>query len=367
MEALLATLVNLESGSYDKAGVDTVGEAILAFLGEDGIAVERSAVPEFGDVLRARVPGVDESAPALLLGHRDTVFPKGTVRERPFTKQGDLGFGPGVADMKAGLVVTCFILRAFARAKEPPPFPIVALFTGDEEIGSGTGRPFIEAEARQARAVFNLEPGRINGNVVTARKGGMTVTIEARGKAAHAGVSHADGASAIDCLARKIVRLHGLTDYASGITANVGLVKGGVSTNTVAPFATAGLDMRYQTLDQVEPLIAAVAAIVAAEDGAGTSATYRLEHGFLPMEARWSADLMARYRAEATRLGFFVEGEFTGGCSDAGFTASLGVPTLCGLGPVGGKAHTDEEFCRLDTLVPRAQALAGAILSLAEG
>jgi glutamate carboxypeptidase len=366
MEAFLATLVNLDSGSHDKAGVDAVGEAILAFLGEDGIAVERSAVSDCGDVLRAAIPGAEGAGPALLLGHRDTVFPKGTARDRPFSKHGDLGFGPGVADMKGGLVVTCFLLRAFARASEPPPFPIVALFTGDEEIGSGTGRPFIEAEARHARAVFNLEPGRVSGNVVTARKGGLTLTIEARGKAAHAGVNHADGASAIDCLARKIVRLHGLTDYASGITANVGVITGGVSTTPGAPLASAGLDLRYTSLDQVEPLLAAVAAIVAAEDGVGTSATFRRESGFLPMEARWSGDLMDRYRAQAARLGFTVAGEFTGGCSDAGFTASLGVPTLCGLGPVGGKAHTDAEFCRLDTLVPRAQALAGAILSLAE-
>ena len=291
------------------------------------------------------------------------MFPPGTPAERPYSKRGDLAFGPGVADMKGGLVLTCFVLRAFARFG-PPPATLVALFTGDEEIGSGTGRPFIEAEARGASAVLNLEPGRVSGNVVTGRKGGASLAITVRGKAAHAGMSHADGASAIGALAGKIVRLHELTNYSAGITTNVGKVSGGVSSNTVAPLASAELDTRFASLDQVEPLLAEIQAIVSADDGAGTQATVERRAMFLPMEERWSRDLLARYKAAAREAGFTVEGEYTGGCSDAGFTASLGVPTLCGLGPVGGKAHTDEEFCRLDSLVPRAKALAGTILSL---
>ena len=363
MEALLETLVNIDSNTYDKAGTDRVGEAIAAFLAEDGIAVERLPVDAFGDVLRATIPARSNGKPVLLMGHRDTVFPTGTVSRRPYTHEGDFAFGPGVADMKGGLVLTCFVLRAMARVG-PSPIPIVALFTGDEEIGSGTGRPFIEAEARDARAVLNMEPGRVSGNVVTGRKGGATLTIEVHGTAAHAGANHADGASAILALAAKIVKLEALTDYASGVTVNVGKIEGGVSSNTVPPHAMAQVDTRFVDLAQMERVLADVGAIVAAEDRHGTSATMRQRSLFLPMEERWSHDLMTSYRDVAAALGFEVAGEFTGGCSDAGFTASLGVPSLCGLGPVGAKAHTDDEYCRLDSLVPRAKALAGTILAL---
>ncbi|OZA77202.1 MAG: hypothetical protein B7X76_10620 [Azorhizobium sp. 39-67-5] len=238
------------------------------------------------------------------------------------------------------------------------------MFTADEEIGSPSGRPQIEAAARGARAVLNTEPGRVSGNVVTARKGGASFRIAVTGRAAHSGVAHADGASAIEALARKIQRLHGLTDYASGITTNVGVIKGGNNHNTVAPWAEAELDLRFVTLEQHARLIAEIEAIVTAEDVPGTSATLTAKSVFLPLEEQHSAELFTLYRAAAKRIGFAVEGEFTGGCADSGFTAALGVPTLCGLGPVGSKAHTDEEFCRLDTLVPRTQALAATICDL---
>ena len=156
-----------------------------------------------------------------------------------------------------------------------------------------------------------------------------------------------------------------MTDYATGVTTNVGLLSGGMSSNTVAPAAQATLDVRCCTLPQRDSVFAKIRAIMAAEAVPGTHATATQTSEFLPLEPKWSADLLKRYQASAQGLGFAVEGEFTGGCSDAGFTASLGIPTLCGVGPVGAKAHTDAEYCCLDTLVPRAQALVGAILSLA--
>lgn len=365
MEAFLRQLVDIDSNSYDKAGTDAVADAMTALLAQDGVAVERHPVQGFGDVLSALVPGRDDGPHALLMGHRDTVFPKGTVAVRGYTRDGDLGFGPGVADMKSGLVLNCFVLRAFARAGGAP-FPIRALFTADEEIGSATGRPFIEMAARGARAVLNAEPGRISGNVVTARKGGATLTIDVTGRAAHSGMNHADGISAIEVLARKIQRLHALTDYAAGLTINVGLVSGGVSVNTVAPAARAQIDVRVMSLAQLDQVMTRIEAIVAGEELAGATATLTRGHVMLPLEERCAIDLMDRYRRAAAEIGFAVDGEFTGGCADSGFTASLGVPTLCGLGPVGGKPHTDREFCRLETMVPRAKAVAGTILSLAD-
>lgn len=363
----LQTLVDIDSNSYDKAGTDAVADVIVGWLQADGIAVTRTPRPESGDILEARLEGDGSDASAghvLMMGHRDTVFPTGTVAERGFTREGDTAFGPGVADMKAGLVLNIFVLRALKRLA-PLPFPVRALFTADEEIGSRDGTAFIREAASGARAVLNAEPGRISGNVVTGRKGGAAFQIEVTGVAAHSGVSHADGASAIETLARKIVKLHALTDYDSGVTTNVGLIEGGVSRNTVAPSATAQLDTRFVTNQQRVELLAAIEAIIAEEEVPGTQATIRQTSGFLPMEPAMSEALFARYRAQAEKLGFSVEGEFTGGCSDAGTTASLGIPTLCGTGPVGAKMHTDDEYCRLETFVPRAQAVAATILELA--
>ncbi len=366
MQAALAQLVDIDSNSHDKAGTDRVAEAMRDWLRADGIDAEHQAEVAAGDVLLARLPGSDPSAaPVVLMGHRDTVLPSGSVAQRPWRMEDDRGYGPGVADMKSGLVLQCFVLMALRRLPTPLPFPVLGLFTADEEIGSGTGRIAIEAHARGARAAFNAEPGRVSGNLVTSRKGGANFVIDVAGRAAHAGVNHQDGASAIEALARLIQALHRLTDYEAGITANVGLISGGMSTNTVAPSAQAKLDVRFCSLAQRETLFARIQAIVDANDVPGTTARLTQSSEFLPLEPRWSEDLMTVYQRAAADVGFAVAGEFTGGCSDAGFTASLGIPTLCGVGPVGAKAHTEAEYCCLDTMVPRTQALLATIAALA--
>ncbi|MCQ3033125.1 M20 family metallopeptidase [Pseudomonas syringae] len=364
MESLLQRIVDTDSNSYDKVGVDAVGALLAAELEADGILLERMPVEGFGDVMLAEVSGA-AGKPVLLLGHRDTVFPKGTTTTRGYSRDATLAYGPGVADMKGGLVLNCFALKALKRAGQLP-YPVQVLYTGDEEIGSGSARGHIETAARAARAVLNTEPGRASGNVVSARKGGATLIIEVSGRAAHSGVNHADGASAIEALARKIVKLHALTDYPAGITTNVGLMSGGTSSNTVAPSATAKLDVRFIELKHWDQIFEAIQKIVAEEELPGTSAVLKEATTFLPMEAQHSTRLLALYQQQAQTLGFSVEGEFTGGCADSGFTASLGIPTLCGLGPVGGKVHTDREYLELDTLVPRAQALVATILAVGE-
>jgi len=288
MEEFLQRLVDIDSNSYDKAGTDAVADAIAELLAEDGVAVDRHPVAAFGDVLAAQVPGRDAGAHVLLMGHRDTVFPKGTVATRGYTRDGDLAFGPGVADMKSGLVLNCFVLRAFARAGGAP-FPLRALFTSDEEIGSAAGRPFIEAAARNARAVLNAEPGRITGNVVTSRKGGATLILEVAGRAAHSGMAHADGISAIEVLAAKIRKLHALTDYATGLTINVGKIAGGVSVNTVAPAARAeidqiirlmgnGLDELLDLRERLEKNAGVLETIAGEAEAAALAALYLSDH-----------------------------------------------------------------------------------------
>jgi glutamate carboxypeptidase len=363
MLALLEDVVNIDGGSYDKAGVDKVGARIRHFLEETGIACETIANESFGDALRATVGGPSNSA-IMLLGHRDTVFPKGEPTRRPFKVENGMAYGPGVADMKAGLVMNAFVLAAFQKFGGLPA-PLVGLFTSDEEIGSPSCRPIIEAEAKRARAVFNSEPGRPSGNVVSGRKGGVFMKMEVSGKAAHSGGNFVEGISAIEELARKITALHALTDLTKGTTVNVGLISGGQTVNTVAPWARCEIDLRYVTPPDREDAMAKIARIVETANVPGTSAKFEIAGEFKPLvQNTENATLLDHYVSCAGDLAIKVEGEFTGGCADSGFTSAVGTPTVCAVGPVGGKAHTPEEFLVVDSLVPRAQTLALAVSRL---
>ena len=363
MLSLLEEIVNIDGGSYDKAGVDAVGARLRKFLEEQNIACETIENEKFGDALRATVGGPSNSA-IMLMGHRDTVFPKGEPTRRPFRIENGNAYGPGVADMKAGLVMNAFVLAAFQKFGGAPA-PLVGLFTSDEEIGSPACRPIIEAEARRARAVFNSEPGRPSGNVVTGRKGGVFMKMEIAGKAAHSGGNFSEGISAIEELARKITALHAITDLTKGTTVNVGLVSGGQTVNTVAPWATCEIDLRYVTPPDREAAMGKIERIVAASNVPGTSAKLEIKGEFKPLvEGPENKRLFDHYAACANDLSLKVEGEFTGGCADSGFTAGVGTATICAVGPVGGKAHTPEEYLMVDSLVPRAQTLALAVARL---
>jgi glutamate carboxypeptidase len=362
MVALLAELVNIDSGSYNKRGVDAVGDRLRNWLETVGVACEIFPNEIFGDCMAARLPGAGDR-PIVLMGHRDTVFPDGTAADRPFRIEGNQAFGPGVADMKAGLVMNSFVLATFQRFGTP--CTLTGLYTSDEEIASPSSRPIIEAEAKDARAVFNAEPGRPSGNLVSRRKGAAFIELEVTGVAAHSGVAHAQGVSAIEALARKVQRLHRLTDYDLGTTVNVGLMQGGTAVNTVAARATAAVDVRFPTLNIMEKILGEVREICCCCELPGSEARILREGRFLPLEQdEKSRELLEAYRRSAADLGFQVSAEATGGSADSGFTAALGTPTLCGAGPVGGNAHRDDEWCRIDTMVPRAQALALTILDL---
>ncbi len=378
MLALLEALVNIDSGSHDKPGVDAVGARLRDVLESHGIVHDVIPDDHFGDALRASVggvpiahlrdgvPGSGPNTTILLMGHRDTVFPQGEASRRPFRIEGERAYGPGVADMKPGLVMNAFVLAAFAKFGGAPA-PLVGLFTGDEEIGSPFSRPLIEAEARRARAVFNAEPGRPSGAVVTARKGGVFMRLAITGKAAHSGANFAQGISAIEELARKIVALHALTDIARGITVNVGIVRGGQTVNTVAPSAQAEVDLRFLTRADRDVTMARIQSIVDTSYVPGTGARLDIFGEFLPLTETPDGERLYRHYAGcAEALGVKIPAEFTGGCADSGFAAGAGAPTLCATGPVGGKAHTPEEYLELDSIVPRAQALALAILRLGQ-
>ncbi|MBL28416.1 MAG: peptidase M20 [Rhodospirillaceae bacterium] len=365
MIGLLGDIVTIDSGSYDKEGVDAVAARLEAFFAEQGISTATSeGTTESGNLLRAVVGETANKPPVLLCGHMDTVFPRGEAGRRPFRIDGGRAYGPGVADMKAGLVMNAFVLAAFHHCGIEDA-PLVGLFTCDEEIASPYSRRFIEETARGVRAVLNAEPGRVSGNVVIRRKGGVFLRLEVTGKAAHSGANFSDGASAIGELAHKIVALHGLTDIERGTTINVGLVKGGQSVNTTAPHAEGEIDFRYAMPADRAEILAAMERIAERTTVPGTSARLSIRGEFLPfVPTPESGQVFDCYRQTAGDLGFAVDGEATGGCADSGVTAAVGAPTLCATGPVGGKVHTPDEYLEVETIVPRAQAAALTALRL---
>jgi glutamate carboxypeptidase len=367
MLGLLEDLVNIDSNSYDKPGIINVFKRLEAFFNTFELPVtwhEHEGIKNAISVEVASQHNTDNK-PILLMGHCDTVYPKGETQKRPFTKVGDRAYGPGVADMKAGIAMNAFILAAHAKFGGSHS-PLIGLFTNDEEIGSPTSKFIIETFAKKAGTVFNSEPGRSNGDVVTGRKGGVFFELEIFGKAAHSGANLAEGISAINELALKIIELNKLTDLNKGVTVNVGLVSGGQSVNTTAPYARASIDLRIFTLEDREKLVKEITAIAEASYVPGTRSELKIIGEFRPfVKTPASNQLYELYRDSLQTLGHTAGEQFSGGCADSGITSSLGCTTVCATGPVGGKPHTPDEYIEVDSFVPRAQAIALTISRLA--
>lgn len=365
MLSLMADLVNIDSNSFDKAGVDKVAARLKVFFDNHGIPYDTIPLTDHGDALRAVVSGGDGNKTILLCGHRDTVFATGEVEKRPFSTRDGKAFGPGVADMKPGLVINAFILAAFHKFGGHPN-PLIGLFTGDEEIGSPSSKDIIIAEAEKARLAFNSEPSRPSGNIVTQRKGGIFCHCAIKGVAAHSGGFFTEGRSAIQELAYKIQALHELTDLERGTTINVGLVRGGQSVNTVAAEASCDIDIRYQDTAERDDILTQVKTICEKVYVEDTSSSFSIRGEFQPLNpSAQSKELFALYQESAAQDDVIVEGEHSGGCADSGFIAAAGTPVICGVGPVGGNYHRPDEWMQIDSLAQRARFIANTILRLA--
>lgn len=366
MVELLRDLVNTDSHTPDKQGVDAVVDQLQKFLESEGVATRLDEQQAAGNLLHADIcPRGFNGKPVFLMGHCDTVFPKGEAAKRPFAISGDRAYGPGVADMKGGLVVNAFVIAAL-NAQFPEGVAVRALFTSDEEIASPVSRHEIARSTQGALAVFNSEPGRPSGNVTVGRKGGVFMRVDVEGRAAHSGSHFTHGISAVEALARKTTELHRLTDLEIGVTVNVGVIRGGLTLNTVAPEASAEFELRYVDERHRDEYMAKIEQIVATEHVAGSSAELTITGEFLPLvQSEACKALYETYDAAAGSLGLHFGEEFSGGCSDAGIPSSLGVPTICGTGPVGGGSHTVEEYIEIDTLLTRAQTLAIAVMRVA--
>ena len=360
MIALTRRWVEVNSFSTHVAGVNAVG-ALL----REGFALPPLACtvvpggPAHGDHLIWRTPAAAHAAPILLIGHHDTVFPPGHFegwRE-------DLGraFGPGALDMKGGLAVICGALAALDEVGALAALPIAVISVADEEIGSPSSTPHLQARARGAACALVFESGRAGDAIITRRKGVAALAVRARGRAAHAGNQHKEGANAIWALAKFIDAAQQQTDYARGVTVNVGLVTGGTSKNTVPEHAECQVDLRYETVAGVEALVTELAACAAAAAQAVPGTRVEVERGpsRLPLERTAASAALRDEYAVCARAAGLGDGEaaLLGGGSDANTVAPLGVPAIDGLGPRGAGFHTTAEHVELASFVPKAEAL----------
>lgn len=351
----LEQLVNMDTPSRDKRLVDEAMEVVIRRFNElIGGTVERIPQPELGDQVKLHL-GRGEGQ-IMILTHLDTVFPAGEASRRPFKNDGRRLYGPGVFDMKCGLLQGLYAMHAVAKHHEPKK-NIVLFINSDEEIASRTSRRYIEEEARKSDAVFVLEPALgADGKLKTARKGVGRFNIKIEGIAAHSGIDHQSGVSALEELAHQILYLQSLTDYERGSTVNVGTASGGVAFNIVSPHAQAEAEIRVELLEEAERLSRLVSGLTPRLKGTKIEVTGGMVRP--PMERTHNRGLFQDAVRIADSLGFKLEESSTGGASDGNFTAALGVPTLDGLGAVGSGAHTEDEYVDLEQIVPRTALLA---------
>jgi glutamate carboxypeptidase len=365
----LASLVGIDCGSYTPAGVNRVADAVSGTLKELGGSVER--IPhsptgderQLGDLVIGRLPG---SGPRLLLiGHMDTVFEPGTAAERPFKVDGDRATGPGVSDMKGGLLAGLQGLAALHSLDRRPSVTFVA--NPDEEIGSPFSTQHIRELVADHDAALVLECARANGDIVSARKGIADYEIIITGRAAHAGVEPEKGRSAILEAAQQVLALHALNGRWPSATINAGVIDGGTRPNVVAASCRIELDLRAASVSEFELAAAEVEGIVMRPTLEGVSATLRQAAFHPPMERTpGNARLAELAIAIGAELGFELRDALTGGASDANTTTAAGLPTLDGLGPVGGDDHSADEWLDLTSVIPRTTLLAALIDRVAE-
>jgi glutamate carboxypeptidase len=358
-EALLAAVnawVAIESPTQHVAGVNRVADHVEGMLRGLGAAIERRPGRDgYADILIGRVPGVEEGPGLLLLGHMDTVHPVGSF---PMRAEGDRAYGPGIYDMKGGNAIALAALQHLHARGVRPRLPVSVMMIPDEEMGSPTSRAAIEAEALRHRAALVVEPSGEGGRITVARHGIARWHITTLGRPAHAGAYHREGRSAVREMAHHILALEALTDHARNFCVNIGLVEGGTHENMVPAECRAICYALVPTAREERELCEAVQALRRHDPDVRTEVTAGLGR---PPYAKTPA-IQALYdhaAALARDIGFEVAGErVAGGGSDGNFTGALGVPTLDGLGVIGGGPHTREEFVEVACLVPRTRLLA---------
>jgi glutamate carboxypeptidase len=364
----LRQLCAIECPTSSKAGVDEAGAWVRRWLASRAWEVRTWPDATAGDSLAATLRGRGRLR-VLLAAHLDTVYPIGVAAERPMRIDGDTLLGPGSADNKSGLLSALYAMAALEDLGLIEPIGAITLMCGgDEETDMRASLAVMRELALQHDIALVLEAGRENGDIVGARKGGGNFILETHGRAAHAGVEPEKGAHAILALAHHVVALQALNGMRDGVTVNVGLIAGGSVPNAVPDFAQAVIDTRARRPEDIEPLIAALRAEAAREVVPSVRAELHGGWGAPPMAYTPEIDALARLADACTQeLGFRVRAASTGGVSYANYFASMGLPVLDGLAPVGGLDHSPREYIRVSSIVPRTALLALLMLRRAQG
>ncbi len=364
---MLERLVNKDSGSHYKKGVDAIGKILsneYQLLNYHVDIVEQSDVGNhlFIRHKEAKNPRI------IILGHLDTVYKEGTVKNRPFIIRGTRAYGPGVIDMKGSHVTLLYAIKALIEAGHTEAIKNVHIFlNSDEEIGSATSHVLIENVSLGKQYALVMEPARPDGSIVSSRRGGGHYELKVYGKASHAGIAPEDGISAIEEISHKIIKLQKLNQLQEGINVNVGIVKGGESANVICPFAEAVIDIRIDNFEQGILIDKEIKRICSKSDVPGT--VLELKGGIhrSPMiKDEGTIRLLEIIQEISEEMGLHLMDVATGGNSDASFTSNVGVPTIDGLGPVGGNAHSEDEYLEIPSLIERALLLANVIKKLSE-
>jgi len=370
MKSLLKRLVETESPSADKAAVDRVGAIIADEAHRLSADVEIASVIAAGDHIIARWgespspsgspngvlrEGARSEGNILILCHMDTVFPLGTLEKMPYREANGKIFGPGVLDMKAGIVIS---LAAIAELQESGGLnrPVTLLCTSDEEVGSLTSQTLIEDLARESELVLVLESALLDGSLKTWRKGVGEFWVKVKGRAAHAGGAHEEGRNAIEEMSHQVLAIQQMTDYAKQITLNVGVMHGGTVSNVVPEEATAQVDVRVMQPGEWERVEAQMQALEPVLDGTSLEIAGSLNRPPMPFDETMSATF-DKAKFIAADIGIELKAGGSGGGSDANFVAPLGIPVLDGLGAIGEGLHSEREFIFADSLKDRAKLL----------
>jgi glutamate carboxypeptidase len=363
MFALLEKMVRIQSGTYNKQGVDQMARLITSAFQSNAVSCQVIEQETFGNHLVVRSLCEKRFDKQIFLsGHMDTVFPEDTGFNW-YKEEGTHCFGPGVIDMKGGLVAGIFALKALDNEKLLTKIPVKFFFNSDEEIGSPSSRDHIQKEARNSAFAFVLETGGRNGEIVTGRKGNLSLELKIKGIAGHAAFAGRDKASAIVELAHKIIAFESLNDLDRGISVNVGKVNGGIGPNTVPEHALARIDFRFTGIADKADLEKSISEIAKKKDIPKTSSHFAILSSRPPMPtSEQNKKLFQAVRETAASIGLSVSEEFRAGVSDANLIAGEHTPVIDGLGPIGAMDHSEDEYMIKASLLQRSVLLACSLI-----
>jgi glutamate carboxypeptidase len=357
----LRQAVEIESPSLNKGAIDRMAKFFAREFSKRGAKVQILHHATAGSAVVAEFwKGAEK--PILLLGHLDTVWDTGTLAEMPYHVREGRAYGPGIYDMKSGIVCGLWAVQALAALNITPPGPVRFFLNADEELSSIAFRDQLLAEARGARSVLVLEPAAAQGALKTSRKGVGEFQITVRGRSAHAGINPTAGVNAISELARQILRMEKLARPQRGLTVNVDVIQGGTRANVIPEFAVARVDVRVPTALDRQAIEEQMRALAPIHPGAKLEITGGVNRP--PLERKMASALFRRACDLGSQMGLELKEATTGGGSDGNFTAALGIPTLDGLGGTGDGAHARHEHVILSELPQRAALLAALMASV---